>query len=153
MPWIRRRADIVVNLDYGDARVVIECQHTKMPIREFIKREQDYGSCAHLLWVFESRMVCPTGPIEVGFERETRGSTAICKAVADLANKQGFVHVMDGDTLQIVSLVRKTRTHWAWDGTLVEREFLRVCALQTLAPPFTVTFRDGQFPRLAEHYE
>lgn len=148
----RRRADIVVDLYNYSTRVVIECQHSKMPIKEFASRQRDYGRAGHLLWIFEASMVGQS-PIEVGYERIIKGSGEICKAVHHVVSEQGFVHVMDGTTVQVLAMETVTRSFWAWDGTPKHRQYLRVSGVHVLTPPFTIVLRDGRFPRLAEHYE
>ncbi len=152
---IRRRADIVVRPNHISHPVIIECQHSKMAIREFSARQRDYRQCGLLIWIFERRVIDPviSRPLEIGYERPVERMGQICKAAYALIAEQGFIHVMEGETVIVVALQEYTKQiYHHWTSTYEERQYVRVTGLRDVAPPFDIALRGGLFPMLTEHY-
>lgn len=148
-PGIRRRADIVVRHPDIDRPVVIECQHSRMQLKEYEAREADYRTCSYLLWVFERRAIDPFNTIEEGYERELGGSPSISKVAFAEFRKQGFIHILDGDELQLVRAEEIERVLYRrWDDTFERRKYVRVNGVYPLFVPFDLVLRAEQYPRL-----
>lgn len=148
-PSIRRRADIVVRHPEIDKPIIIECQHSRMPLREYEARRDDYARCGYLLWVFERRVVDPTGPIEPGFSRELSGAYCVPKVVYAEFKKQGFIHVLEGDELQLVGAEEVTETRYLrWEDRFEEKRRIQVTGVYRIFPPLTIVLRGGMYPRL-----
>lgn len=149
-PNIRRRADIVVRHPNIDKPIIIECQHSKMQLREYEARRDDYGRCGYLLWLFERRVVDPTGPIEIGFRRELGGAFCIPKIAFAEFEKQGFIHVLEGDEVQIIGAeeIREVR-YVRWEDRFEERRHIQVTGVYPLHRPYEIVLRGGMYPRLA----
>lgn len=149
-PNIRRRADIVVRHPDVDKPVVIECQHSKMRIREYEAREADYRMCAYPLWVFERRVVDPNGPIEVGFRRELSGAFRMPQIAYAEFVKQGFIHILEGERIQIVGAEEIIeRRYQRYEDRIEERRYIQVTGVYPLFPPLSILLRAGMYPRLA----
>lgn len=148
-PSIRRRADIVVRHPDIDKPIVIECQHSKMQLKEYEAREADYARCSYLLWIFERRAVDPFTAIELGYEREIGGSLCIPKVAVAEFKKQGFMHILDGEEVQLVrgeEVIRKL--YRKWDDQFEERRYIRVNGVYRVHRPYDIVLRGGMYPRL-----
>lgn len=146
---IRRRADIVVRHPDIDKPIIIECQHSKMQLREYEARRDDYAHCGYLLWVFERRVVDPSGPIDIGFRRELGGAYCIPKVAYAEFKKQGFIHVLEGDDLQLVGAEEIIETRYVrWEDRFEEKRHIQVTGVYPTFPPLTIVLRGGMYPRL-----
>lgn len=151
----KRRADIVVRVPWIDLPVAIEVQRSKMQIKEYRARERDYaqarsnGRGMFTLWILEREAVDPNSPLEVGYERPVSGAFAMRRiACAEIIDK-GFVHVMDGNELQIVTAEEVTYPIYKrWERRFEHRNAIRITAVHPIPPPFDIGLRADRYPRL-----